>query len=197
MPTGALTQRSTVLLSGSIRFSCGRDFEFTRSICVLSVRIRFDKGRWSHKGARQPNIILFISPYGQKIPIFTDPRCYSETRYVRLDGLEPLAEVPEAGIDSQMLGRHEAQVFKTRSRPAQRVEACTALNTFAQATKHRWRPKIESSQNSHPLKITSTRENASNGHSQGALLVVEVLHLPHPQLLGGLGLSDGLEHLRR
>ena len=27
-----------------------------------------------------------------------------------------------------------------------------------------------------------------------ALLVVEVLHLPHPQL-GGLGLSDSLEHL--
>jgi hypothetical protein len=29
-----------------------------------------------------------------------------------------------------------------------------------------------------------------------ALLVVEVLHLPHPQL-GGLGLGDSLEHLRR
>eukprot|EP00960_Hanusia_phi_P055490 762982-Hanusia_phi.AAC.3 len=28
---------------------------------------------------------------------------------------------------------------------------------------------------------------------EGALLVVEVLHLPHPEL-GGLGLGDGLEH---
>ena len=28
---------------------------------------------------------------------------------------------------------------------------------------------------------------------EGALLVVEVLHLPHPQL-GGLGLGDSLEH---
>ena len=30
---------------------------------------------------------------------------------------------------------------------------------------------------------------------KGALLVVEVLHLPHPQL-GGLGLGNSLEHLQ-
>ncbi len=32
------------------------------------------------------------------------------------------------------------------------------------------------------------------GLLQGALLVVEVLHLPHPELGGLLGLSNGLEH---
>ena len=31
---------------------------------------------------------------------------------------------------------------------------------------------------------------------EGALLVVEVLHLPHPQL-GGLGLGNSLEHLKQ
>jgi hypothetical protein len=33
-------------------------------------------------------------------------------------------------------------------------------------------------------------------HLQGALLVVEVLHLPHPEL-GGLGLGNSLEHLEK